>query len=80
MEKFAEDLKKLCKKHNLKLFLDNGKLSVKVDGPKVTKYSRVTDLLPNLSEIATTKGMKDVFGYDFKSMSAEEIIRLAMKK
>jgi hypothetical protein len=80
MEGFAEDFKNLCKKHNLKVFLDNGRLSVKVDDPKVTKYCRVTDLLPNLSEIATTKGMKDVFGYDFDSMSKEEIIRLAMKK
>ena len=80
MEGFAEDFKKLCKKHNLKVFLDNGRLSVKVDDPKVTKYCRVTDLLPNLSEIATTKVMKDVFGYDFDSMSKEEIIRLAMKK
>lgn len=80
MEGFAEDFKKLCKKHNLKVFLDNGRLSVKVDDPKVTKYCRVTDLLPNLSEIATKKGMKDVFGYDFDSMSKEEIIRLAMKK
>ena len=80
MEGFAEDFKKLCKKHNLKVFLDNGRLSVKVDDPKVTKYCRVADLLPNLSEIATTKGMKDVFGYDFDSMSKEEIIRLAMKK
>lgn len=80
MEGFAEDFKKLCKKHNLKVFLDNGRLSVKVDDPKVTKYCRVTDLLPNLSEIATTKEMKDVFGYDFDSMSKEEIIRLAMKK
>lgn len=80
MEGFAEDFKKLCKKHNLKVFLDNGRLSVKVDDPKVTKYCRVTDLLPNLSEIATTKGMKDVFGYDFNSMSKEELIRLAMKK
>lgn len=80
MENFAEEFKELCKKHNLKVFLDNGRLSVKVDDPKVTNYCRVTDLLPNLSEIATKKGMKEVFGYDFDSMSKEEIIRLAMKK